>query len=332
MKVNEKMKRKLILSLVIAIFLFSIVAVQPVVADSHQHFVFNVGAFGYQAYYGARAEGYGEYGSFTAHYDDITFFICDQENFDKYVNGQSAGLYCLFEDVVDGEYKFRYPYADTWYRVFCNKDSIYAKDVTFDVYHDTTAPVVTLNLDTGATYGGIKEIRVTASDAKFSVRKLSLQYYSGSLIWTTAKTVYNTGSLSYNWNTKDWSNSNVKWRVVAEDTVNNERIKEVLVTVYNYIAPTTGETTQPTTTRKTTDSSPSETNKFIQLAIIIVFFFIIGVVIVYAVKKKDGKEKDLEMISEQVISKDAKVFVICPYCGSKTEQGIMKCRNCGAEL
>ncbi len=28
----------------------------------------------------------------------------------------------------------------------------------------------------------------------------------------------------------------------------------------------------------------------------------------------------------------ATILVICPYCGAKTEQGILECRNCGAEL
>ena len=29
---------------------------------------------------------------------------------------------------------------------------------------------------------------------------------------------------------------------------------------------------------------------------------------------------------------DAKVLVICPYCGAKTEQGLAKCQNCKADL
>ncbi|NHJ12927.1 MAG: hypothetical protein EAX95_04585 [Candidatus Thorarchaeota archaeon] len=29
---------------------------------------------------------------------------------------------------------------------------------------------------------------------------------------------------------------------------------------------------------------------------------------------------------------DAKVLVICPYCGAKTEQGLTKCQNCQADL
>ncbi|MGQ4872169.1 MAG: hypothetical protein ACP6IT_10105 [Candidatus Thorarchaeota archaeon] len=31
-------------------------------------------------------------------------------------------------------------------------------------------------------------------------------------------------------------------------------------------------------------------------------------------------------------SATAKVLVICPYCGGKTEQGLSKCQHCGAEL
>jgi hypothetical protein len=222
------MKRKLILSLVIAIFLFSIVAVQPVVADPHQHFEFNVGAFGYQTYYGAIVEGHGGYGSFTVHYDDITFFICDQENFDKYKNGESYSAYCFLEDVVSGNYKFRYTHADTWYFVFCNKDSIYAKDITFDVYRDTTPPDTILNLDTGATYSGVKEIRVTATDVTFDVYRIRL-YINGIL----KRTVYGSDSLIYNWITTDYVNGQYTVKVVAEDTVNNQGEVERVVTVYN---------------------------------------------------------------------------------------------------
>ena len=32
------------------------------------------------------------------------------------------------------------------------------------------------------------------------------------------------------------------------------------------------------------------------------------------------------------VSPDAKVLVICPYCGAKTEQGLAKCVKCGADI
>ena len=32
------------------------------------------------------------------------------------------------------------------------------------------------------------------------------------------------------------------------------------------------------------------------------------------------------------VSPDAKVLVICPYCGAKTEQGLSKCSKCSADI
>ena len=40
----------------------------------------------------------------------------------------------------------------------------------------------------------------------------------------------------------------------------------------------------------------------------------------------------LKQVEKELVSVDAKVFVICPYCGAKTEQGIVKCQKCGADL
>lgn len=426
------MKRKLILSLVVAIFLFSIVAVQPVAADTHQHFEFNVGAYSYQYASGYAVEGCGGYGTFTVHYDDITFFICDQYNFDRYVADQSYVAHCYLEDVVNGDYKFCYPRADTWYLVFCNKDSIWAKDVTLDVYQDLTSPDIILNLDTGAIYSGVKEVRVTATDVTFNVYRIRL-YINGII----KRTVYSTESLIYNWITTDYANGQYTVKVIAEDTVNNQGEVERVVTVYNappppeivstpsdksisvgekvtltwgfkYLGPctwkiridntevksgtgtessstqyvsyaftptlsgqftakfslyyegnvledtasitvasttptsttTTGGTTE--TTSETTDpvsesttlpvaTSPSTTTyQFGVLSLeTLILPLIVCLVVVGGVAIWKKKPKVVETESFPV---GAKVFVICPYCGAKTEQGIMKCQNCGADL
>jgi hypothetical protein len=37
-----------------------------------------------------------------------------------------------------------------------------------------------------------------------------------------------------------------------------------------------------------------------------------------------------ETTHERIVTE--RVFVICPYCGGKTEQGVSKCRNCDAQL
>jgi hypothetical protein len=303
--------------------------------DGHWHYEFNVGAYSYHYVYGDKVQGHGDYGTFTVHYDDITFFICDQENFDKYKNGESYSRYCVLEDVVDGDYKFRFPYADTWYRVFCNKDSIWPKDITFDLYHDSTPPDITLNLDTGATYSGIKEIRATASDVSFSVWKLSLQYYLNG--WRAVKTEYNTESISYNWNTKDWDNGDLRWRVVAEDTVNNEAVKEVIVTVYNYVAPTTTIDGTTTTGGQTTTNGPPTQTDSTALVMLLGIVGIVGIVIIGIVAaSRRSKESSPEMPGPDSTLKEkeitTKVLIICPFCGAKTEQGLLKCQNCGADL
>lgn len=48
-------------------------------------------------------------------------------------------------------------------------------------------------------------------------------------------------------------------------------------------------------------------------------------------KRKYGQRRNLsEPLRERIITE--RVLIICPYCGAKTEQGIMKCQNCGADL
>lgn len=299
-------------------------------ADTLQEFDFNVGPYSYHSVYGSKTEGTGEYGTFTAHYDDITFFIVDQENYDKYVAGQAYSRYEIHANVVTEDYQFRYPHTDTWYRVFDNKDSILAKDVSLDFYIDRTPPDVTINLDTGATYGGIKEITATATEATFVVWKLSLQYYTG-YSWTIAKTEYYTESISYNWDTKDFDNDDIRWRVVAEDTVNNVAIKEVIVTVYNYVAPvTTSDSTTSTRSTSTTPTGGGVLAATSDITPVILLIGIIGIVVsagLYASKRSKPGEAIIPSINP-----DAKVLVICPFCGSKNEQGITICSKCNAEL
>lgn len=42
--------------------------------------------------------------------------------------------------------------------------------------------------------------------------------------------------------------------------------------------------------------------------------------------------KKITEAGEEVAPTDVKVLVICPYCGTKTEQGIINCQRCSAKL
>jgi hypothetical protein len=45
---------------------------------------------------------------------------------------------------------------------------------------------------------------------------------------------------------------------------------------------------------------------------------------------KETKAFEPEPIRERIITE--RVLVVCPYCGAKTEQGLLKCQNCRADL
>ncbi len=42
------------------------------------------------------------------------------------------------------------------------------------------------------------------------------------------------------------------------------------------------------------------------------------------------KDPSQDSAGERIVTE--RVLVVCPYCGAKNEQGILKCRACGAEM
>lgn len=77
--------------------------------------------------------------------------------------------------------------------------------------------------------------------------------------------------------------------------------------------------------------SPQQPLSMLPLIIgIVAVVVIIGGVVAF--KRRKGREEDVEVAPEQAIPKDAKVLIVCPYCGAKTEQGLLKCQNCSADL
>jgi hypothetical protein len=72
----------------------------------------------------------------------ITFFICDQENYDLWVSGESASAYHLQENVASYSFEFRIPSYDTWHFVFKNYALLTSKTINFDLYRDDTPPTI----------------------------------------------------------------------------------------------------------------------------------------------------------------------------------------------
>lgn len=61
------------------------------------------------------------------------------------------------------------------------------------------------------------------------------------------------------------------------------------------------------------------------------FIFVVVIICVVIFSRRKPRIIYSRQIDRPITTVD-RVFIICPYCGSKTEQGITRCQNCGAEL
>ncbi len=84
---------------------------------------FSVYPVNFQAAISNLEEGYKEQIGFncTSEGDQtITFFICDEDNFNLWVAGHSAEVFCRQDMVISWNGEFEAPYNATWYHVFSN--------------------------------------------------------------------------------------------------------------------------------------------------------------------------------------------------------------------
>jgi len=202
----------------------------------------------------------GIYGNFEVTYpasgDDqiITFFICDQENYDLWIGGEDSEKYHHQTNVADYSFEFIVPSEDTWYFVFTNYALFTHKTVDVNLYRDDTPPAISMNLNAGATYSSLKVITATITEATFAISSVSL-YIDGAL-----KDTETDSSFSYSWNTKGYSNGAHTVRISASDNVGNTGYREVIVYVSNVIpTSTTTDTTQTTTIGGTIPPLASDT-------------------------------------------------------------------------
>ena len=151
--------------------------------------------------YASRDGGTGYYGSFeVTSGNDIDFFICDEENYNLWVNGQSASVYLLQQRIGSYSWSFRIPHTDTWHFIYSNEYSIVtSKHVVGDQYIDHTPPTINSNLYSGINVDGLKSITAEISDAHFSVQEVNLRI-DGVIVHKE----YDS-SFSYSWDTSQVS-------------------------------------------------------------------------------------------------------------------------------
>lgn len=278
----------------------------------------------------------GMYGTFeVTSGTDITFFILTPSDWDKFHNQglDDVTKIELEEDVSSGIINYRLPQMAIWYYVFDNSDdSANTQHVTYEIYKDMTPPEIDLNLVAEGTYSGTTQITVTATDANFDISSVILYIDD-----VQEESEVGIGFLSFDWDTTSYTDSQHTIKVVAMDnvksdagTVGNTAELEITVNVDN-VNPTSSATTTDTTTSESTTSGSTTSGVPIDLSGLTLPLLVLGVSgiavgsIVYLRKRTQGRVSDS-------VRPDARVLIICPYCGARNEQGVLKCQKCDADI
>ena len=109
----------------------------------------------------------------------------------------------------------------------------------------------------------------------------------------------------------------------------SEVVEHVIIERTTASTSTTTDSATTTTTETTTSTTqPSTTSQTLQVPLSLEQLALVGVgiVVMYSLYKRRTPSGD------EPFKSDAKVLIVCPYCGAKTEQGLLKCRNCQAKL
>jgi len=201
--------------------------------DYHYDTTLYIGTLDHSYVYSTLSQYQGIYGDFEvtspASGADkiITFFICNDANFDLWEAGKDASCYLLQESVGSYSYTFRIPYADTYYLVFQNYAIFLTKTVHVNLYIDETPPTIDINLDSGASYSGVKEITATITEARFDIDEVKL--YIDDVLMDTENDAY----FSYSWQTGEYSNGPHVVKIWASDNVGNTGYVTVTVNTSN---------------------------------------------------------------------------------------------------
>ena len=332
--------------------------------DYHAHHNFVVDIRDHDYFTWSLHQSDGIYGNFEVTYPAsggdqiIDFFICTEENYNLWDSGESASVYHLQQNVASYSFEFRVPSYDTWYLVFINFAYLTSKTIDFNLYRDDTAPTIDLNLDAGASYSGIKTITATITEATFDIGTVELR------IDGVLKDTEYDSSFSYSWDTTQYSNGAHTIRISASDNVGNSDYETVTVYVSNSV---TDGTTDGTTDGGGYTGQPMNTTTIMLGAVGLVA--IIGIAIVASRRGKGGpapadvftpappppdeptpapakdtapadavtpaqrpsEESESTHFREREVVTE-KFLVICPFCGAKNQQGIVKCQKCHADL
>jgi hypothetical protein len=346
-------------TLLFCVFLFTVVAFQAQPAEAlpfdNEYTNVTILAGDYEEYYIALTSGEEISGYFetSVDTDGLDFFICDAANFAIWDGGGSATGYETVLNYHTNGYTFTVPYSATWYIVHSNVpgSTSVTVDIAIDVNGDNT-PVYSSSDYTYTRYG------ITLEDDEYHF--LSYSFSAGTVVGGHFSTFFSTDGLDFficdEANFDDWELGFSATGYSIETDMHTS-------TIDDYTIPTTGtwyfvffaESEVDALTFSVginVDTSGVGGGGAIDMTGISAIGLIAGLLIIGILccvcrsKKKDPEvappsvdyyrappstPRPTETVREREIVRD-RVLVICPYCGSKNEQGITTCKNCDAEL
>ncbi|MGY5870879.1 MAG: hypothetical protein RTV72_01400 [Candidatus Thorarchaeota archaeon] len=286
--------------------------------------------------------------------DDTTmgldFFICDLANFLIWDGGGSATGYEVNTDMHTLYFEWTVTYSDAWYLVFSNTggSSYVFVDIAIDINGDNT-PYYSSSTYDHTGFGELLEID--------EYDYLSLSLAEGTVIDGHFSTFFTSDLLDFficdasNFN--DWEDGLSADGYSIESAVH-------LAYIDTFTVPTSGlwyfvfynnDLTDAITysygievdTTDAVQGLPAWALTMIGIVAALLLILILCCVC-RSKKKKDPTPTTVDhyvappsgpattgTIREREIVRD-RVLVICPYCGSKNEQGITTCANCDADL
>jgi len=277
-------------------------------------------------YYDSISSGRGIYGDFTVESGkDVNFFVCDESAYLEIVATGSTDNAEYSWGEVSGHRIFTFitPYSDSWYFCWSNYDSLTSVTIDGAMSMDVNGPTITTLTPSSNQVQGTVQFSASAVDDHFSVRWMKIY------IDDVQKRFVYDDFISYSWDSTTVSDGSYEVTYEASDTVGNVRTIHRTV----YVDNTQDTLPPPTTGGQTTMVAGSFLLPFLFLILLAGAVFLFG--------RRSGPQPDPHTIDiapppppkpEPIREVISKVLVICPYCGAKNEQGILKCQNCKADL
>jgi len=301
-------------------------------------------------------------GYFETHSDTqgLKFFICDSANLLLWEGGFSATVYEIETDMHTLGFSFTVPHSAVWTCVFSNDEgsTTVTADIGVDINGDNI-PYYAPSSYTETGYGIVLE-----DDEYYTIYDT---FAAGTDIDGHFSTFFPTDGLDFficdQDNFDQWVGGYSATGYSIETDMHQSSIDEFTIPTtgvwycvfaadaevdtltfsFGIDVDTSGAVTTTTTTTTTTDTELMVSP--IMLGVIAAVFLVIILVCVVSRRKRGdtgpaptvdhyrappASPASSRTIREREVT--TRVLVVCPYCGSKNEQGILTCHNCDAEL